>query len=206
MCVYALMAAAVRPLASRAIAKFGQRKVLVFAFSMLVGAMLICARLITTGTPEIYYALPLALYAFCLAPLLSAVGGGTVARMPQAEQLDAVSIYMTLRQFGTSLGVALVTAQLDTREELHSSRLFEHLQSGGAPANGWLSNVANIVMERGGETKVAAQMMATKILSVTSDAQATTLAYADAFIFMAAVGLTALLFVPLVAPTTGAKK
>jgi MFS transporter, DHA2 family, multidrug resistance protein len=206
MCVYALTAAGVRPVATRAIGRFGQRKVLVFAFSMLIVAMLICARLITTGTPEIDYALPLALYALCLAPLLSAVGGGTVARMPQALQLDSVSIYMTFRQFGTSLGVAVVTALLDNREELHSSRLFEHLQSGEMLVNGWVSNAANIVMERGGETKVAAQVMAVKILSVSSAAQAATLAYADAFIFMAAIGVAALFFVPLMAPTIGVKK
>jgi MFS transporter, DHA2 family, multidrug resistance protein len=206
MCVYALTAAGVRPLATRAIARFGQRKVLVFAFSMLIASMLICARLITTGTPEIYYALPLALYALCLAPLLSAVGGGTVARMPQEKQLDSVSIYMTFRQFGTSLGVALITALLDNREELHSSRLFEHLNSSGTLVNGWLSNVTTTVIERGGETRIAAQMMANKILSVTSESQAATLAYADAFVFMAAVGVAALLVVPIMAPTTGVKK
>jgi MFS transporter, DHA2 family, multidrug resistance protein len=49
MCAYALTAAAIRPLISKAIARFGQRKAITFAFTMLV---LSFARLMTTGTPD----------------------------------------------------------------------------------------------------------------------------------------------------------
>ena len=68
MCVYALTAAAIRPMVTMSIGKFGQRKVLLFAVSMLIISMLMLAQLITTGTPEAAYAIPLILYAFCLAP------------------------------------------------------------------------------------------------------------------------------------------
>ena len=64
--------------------------------------MLLFARLMTTGTPETDYVLPLVLYAFCLAPMLSAIASGTVSKIPLAQQLDAVGIYMTVRQFGAS--------------------------------------------------------------------------------------------------------
>src|SRR6202012_5258649 len=143
MCVYALTAAAIRPLVTWSIGKAGQRKVLTFALAMLVVAMLLMGRLVTTGTPYTYFALPLVLYAFCLAPLLSSIGGGTVARMPQEAQLDAVSIYMTFRQFGTSLGVTLVTIILDRREEVHSSRLFEHLVATSPMVTHWLGATAD---------------------------------------------------------------
>jgi MFS transporter, DHA2 family, multidrug resistance protein len=206
MCVYALTAAAIRPLVTWSIAKVGQRKVLTFALVMLVLSMLLMARLVTPGTPYWYFAFPLILYAFCLAPLLSSVAVGTVGRLPQEAQLDAVSIYMTFRQFGTSLGVTLVTIVLDRREQLHSSRLFEHLQASGSQATRWLNTAASTITQRGGASAAQAHDMATKLLAEASARQAATLAYADAFLFMAAIGLIALCLVPLMSPTPMVKK
>jgi MFS transporter, DHA2 family, multidrug resistance protein len=206
MCVYALTAAAIRPLVTRVIGKVGQRKVLTFSLVMLIASMLLMARLVTPMTPYWYFAFPLVLYAFCLAPLLSAVAGGTVARLPQESQLDAVSIYMTFRQLGASLGVTLVTIVLDRREELHSSRLFDHLQATGTPTTHWLHTVAGTIIQRAGVPIGQAHSMAVKLLAESSAQQAATLAYADAFIFMAAIGLVALCLVPLMSPTPVVKK
>jgi hypothetical protein len=205
MCVYALTAAAIRPLVSISIARFGQRKAITFAFTTLIASMLIFARLMTTGTPVTDYALPLILYAFCLAPMLSAIASGTVGKVPLSQQLDAVAIYMTFRQFGASLGVTLVTILLDRRETLHSSRLFEHLRSGGSHAQNWMNQAAQFAMGRGGHTPAEAQHMAVQMLSDESVRQAATLAYADAFVFMAAIGLVALCFVPLMSPSQRTK-
>jgi DHA2 family multidrug resistance protein len=206
MCVYAITAAAIRPLVTWSIGKVGQRKVLTFALVMLILSMLLMARLVTPTTPYWYFALPLILYAFCLAPLLSSVAGGTVARLPQEAQLDAVSIYMTFRQFGTSLGVTLVTIVLDRREQLHSSRLFDHLHATSAPVTQWLNTASNTITQRGGASTAQAHDMATKLLAEVSAQQAATLAYADAFIFMAAIGVVALCLVPLMSPTPVVKK
>jgi MFS transporter, DHA2 family, multidrug resistance protein len=206
MCVYALTAAAIRPLVTWAIGKVGQRKTLTFALVMLILSMLLMARLVTPGTPYWYFALPLILYAFCLAPLLSSVAVGTVGRLPQEAQLDAVSIYMTFRQFGTSLGVTLVTVVLDRREQLHSGRLFEHLHATGSTVAKWLSIATSAITQRGGVSAAQAQNMATKLLAEAGVRQAATLAYADAFLFMAAIGLIALGFVPLMSPTPVVRK
>jgi MFS transporter, DHA2 family, multidrug resistance protein len=195
------------------IARFGQRKAMTFAFTMLVLSMLLFARLMTTGTPDIYYALPLILYAFCLAPMLSAIASGTVSRLPLARQLDAVAIYMSFRQLGASFGVALVTIVLDWRETMHSSVLFEHLRE-TAPAvaawawpvagaghasraQDWMAQAAQFATARGGYSPDQAQHMAVGMLGREAARQAATLAYADAFLFMAAVGLLALCFVPM---------
>ena len=142
MSVYALTAALIRPLVSLGIARFGQRKAMTFAFTMLVLSMLLFARLMTTGTPDIYYALPLILYAFCLAPMLSAIASGTVSKLPLARQLDAVAIYMSFRQFGASFGVTLVTILLDWRETMHSSVLYAHLRGMAPAAAAWAWPVA----------------------------------------------------------------
>lgn len=205
MCVYALTAAAIRPLVTKAIAQFGQRKALIFAFTMLIGSMLLVARLMTTETPDTDYAIPLILYAFCLAPMLSAIASGTVSKLPLANQLDAAVIYLTFRQFGASLGVSLVTTVLDWRETLHSSRMFEHLRAGGPPAQHWMNQAALFAIGRGGASPSQAQQMALQMLSNEGARQAATLAYADAFMFMAAIGIIALCVIPLVSPSKGAK-
>ena len=116
ICVYALTAAAVRPLMVPLIAHIGQRKTIVLALSMLIASMLIFQHFLTTDTPTVYYVLPLVLYGLCLSPLLPAVGSGTVAQIAQDKLLDGVSLYMTFRQFGASLGVAFLTILLEHRE------------------------------------------------------------------------------------------
>ena len=49
----------------------------------------------------------MALYAGCLTTLLLAVGQGTVGKLDLRRLLDGESIYMTFRQRGASLGVAV---------------------------------------------------------------------------------------------------
>jgi DHA2 family multidrug resistance protein len=206
MCAYALAAAAIRPIVTWAIAKVGQRKAIVFALVMLIASMLLIARLMTAGTPDTAYIVPLILYAFCLAPLLSAVGGGTVSRVPQEAQLDAISIYMTFRQFGASLGVTLVTVVLSQRETLHSARLFDHLHATGPLVGNWVSTVARMITARGGYAPAQAQQMAVGLLDQEGIRQAATLAYADAFVFMAVIGLATLCLVPIMPATQVVKK
>jgi MFS transporter, DHA2 family, multidrug resistance protein len=206
MCAYALTAATIRPLVTLGIARFGQRKAMTFAFVMLILSMLLFARLMTSGTPVVYYVLPLILYAFCLAPMLSAIASGTVGKVPLAQQLDAVAIYMSFRQFGASLGVTLVIILLDHRETMHSSRLYEHLREGGSRLQDWMAQAAQFAAARGGHSPVDAQHMAVGMLSREASRQATTLAYADAFLFMAAVGLIALCFIPLMSPSRRTKQ
>jgi DHA2 family multidrug resistance protein len=199
MCVYALTGACIRPLVTKSVAQFGQRRVMTFAFGMLVASMFIFARLTTTGTTDTAYAIPLVLYAFCLAPMLSAISSGTVGKLPRQNQLDGIAIYMTVRQLGASLGITLVTTLLDRRETLHSSRLFEHLQFSNAQMQNWIDTAVRAVIQRGGYSSFQAHRMALKLLSEAADRQAATLAYADAFLFMAGIGVIALCFVPLIA-------
>jgi MFS transporter, DHA2 family, multidrug resistance protein len=206
MCAYALTAAAIRPLVTLGIARFGQRKAITFAFIMLVLSMLLFARLMTSGTPVVYYVLPLILYAFCLAPMLSAIAGGTVSKVELADQLDAVAIYMSFRQFGASLGVTLVTILLDWRETMHSSRLYEHLRDGGSRVQDWMAQATQFAASRGGHSLIDARHMAVGLLSREASRQAAILAYADAFLFMAGIGMIALCFIPLMSPSWTTKQ
>jgi DHA2 family multidrug resistance protein len=70
----------------------------------------------------------------------------------------------------------------------------------------WLGTAAGLAIQRSGASAAQAQDMAVKMLAQASARQAATLAYADAFYFMAAVGLIALCFVPLMSATPMVKK
>jgi MFS transporter, DHA2 family, multidrug resistance protein len=206
MAVYAIAAAGIRPLMVSVIGRLGQRKAICGALLMLIASMVLINRLMTTGTPVFYFYLPLVLYAFCLAPLLPALGSGTVARIEQHKLLDGVSIYMTFRQFGASLGVAFLTIIVERRESLHSSRLYDHVQATTQLTNEWLSAAGSAFVSRAGQSGWEGQRGALKLLSVMGAQQATTLAYADAFLFMAAIGVIALCLIPIIPPTPPAVK
>ena len=206
MCVYALTAAAIRPLVVPFVARLGQRKAIVFALVMLICSMLRFSRLLTVGTPDSAYLLPLVLYAFCLAPLLPSVGSGTVARIEQSKLLDGVTLYMTFRQLGAAFGVALVTIVLDWRETLHSARLFDHLRTASVRTGAWLHTTSSVVTARGGYAPAESQHAAMRLLADAGQQQAATLAYADAFLFMAAIGVVALCLVPVIPPTPVTRK
>lgn len=201
LCVYALAAAAIRPLMVGFIARVGQRKAIAFALVMLIASMLAFNRLLTTGTPGWYFAFPLVLYAGCLSPLLPAVGSGTVARIEQNKLLDGVSLYMTFRQFGASLGIALLTILISHRETLHSARLFDHVRHDNAVTRAWLSNVTDTMTTHGGYASIEAGHAALRLLAERGAREAAAYAYADAFAFMAAVGVLALCVLPIVPPT-----
>jgi len=206
MCIYAIAAGLIRPLMVEVIARIGQRLTILFALVVLIISMVWFARVLTTGTPDAVYLGPLVLYAFCLAPLLPAVGSGTVARIDQGRLLDGVSLYMTFRQFGASLGVAGLNALIDARESYHSSRLFEHVRGNHPLTQGWIDRFAGVAMARGGATGPEAHGMAVKLLQETAATQASTLAYADAFLAMAVVGCLAMLLLPVAPASPPAKK
>jgi MFS transporter, DHA2 family, multidrug resistance protein len=89
---------------------------------------------------------------------------------------------------------------------MHSSRLFEHLRATGSGLVQWLNTAASTITQRGGVSPAHAHEMALKLLGEASARQAATLAYADAFLFMAGIGFAALCLVPLMSPTPVVKK
>jgi DHA2 family multidrug resistance protein len=205
ICVYALTAAAVRPLMVPLIAHIGQRKTVALALLMLLSSMLLFQRFLTTDTPTRDYLLPLALYGLCLSPLLPAVGSGTVAQIAQDKLLDGVSLYMTFRQFGASLGVALLNILLAHRETLHSARLFEHLHRSDGEAVASLSaRGANAIAH--GYASIDAQRLALAQLAEAATQQVASLSYADAFLFMAAIAVVVLCLIPIMPPTPVIRK
>ena len=112
---------------------------------------------------------------------------------------------MTFRQFGASLGVAFLTILIDHRETLHSSRLFEHLQGGGdTTAESLAARSANAIAH--GYASIDSQGRALAQLAEAAREQVATLSYADAFSFMALIGVVALCLVRVMPPTPVIRK
>jgi MFS transporter, DHA2 family, multidrug resistance protein len=188
------------------VARFGQRKTICAALCCLIASMLLFNRLLTTSTPAYYFYMPLVLYALCLSALLPSVGSGTVARTEQHKLMDGVALYMTFRQFGAALGVSVLTILVERRETLHSSRLFDHLRTSSEVMQNWMMTASSAILSRGGYSAPHSQQVATKLLAEIGGREAATLAYADAFLFMALIGIITLCLVPIIPPTPVASK
>jgi MFS transporter, DHA2 family, multidrug resistance protein len=203
---YALTAAALRPLMSKFIARFGQRKAVAVAMCMLISSMLLLYRWLTNSTSDGYFLLPLALYACCLTMLLPSLGSGTVGRLDQHNLLDGMSLYMTFRQLGASLGVASLTIIIENRETLHSSRLYEHLNVANENTGTILRSVSRYFGSYSGADGTGGAHQSIAFLSRMGAHQVEVLSYADCFLFMALIGTLALFLVPLIAPVVSAQQ
>ncbi|WP_342629660.1 DHA2 family efflux MFS transporter permease subunit [Nguyenibacter vanlangensis] len=206
MAAYAVAAAVVRSVSGQLLSRTGQRKALAIAMILLSVSMLLLNRLMTADTPAAYYMPALILYGACQAIFLPSVGSGTMSRVSDEKFLDGVTLYMTFRQFGASLGVALLTILLERRETLHSSRLYEALRAGQGTTEQWMRVGAQTLAGRDGFTPHRAQEGALDLLAHAGWQQVETLSYADAFTFMAVIAVITLFVIPLMPPTPVVKK
>jgi DHA2 family multidrug resistance protein len=199
-------ALSMRFMMTKVIPTLGPRKAIALSLCMLILSMLLLNQCLTTSTPDGYFLLPLALYAGCLTLLLPAVGLGTVGKLDPRRLLDGVSIYLTFRQLGASLGVAFLTILLERRETLHSSRLYEHLNPANATTAAALHSMAQYLSVNSGAEAARAGLTSIGLLAAAGSHQVEVLSYADCFLFMAMVGVVALFFIPLMAPFLPPKK
>lgn len=204
LAAYALTAALIRPAMVPLIGRIGQRKAIMLALCCLMASMFSLSRVITPGTPDSAWLPALVLYACCLAPLLPAVGSGTVARIEQNRLLDGVSLYMTFRQFGASLGIALIAMLSSHRQSLHSARLYEHLGSPGAGLRSGLPSAPGALHLTHALTLGSPPTPRLPLLASLVERQVNALASADVFLAMTGVAVLALLCVPII-PAAPAK-
>jgi MFS transporter, DHA2 family, multidrug resistance protein len=199
---YALTGAALRPMVSKIVPKFSPRKTIAASLCMLISAMLLFYRCLTTSTPDGYFLLPLALYAGCLTTLLPAIGQGAIGKLEPRSLLDGIQIYMTFRQLGASLGVAFLTILLERRETLHSSRLYEHLNLANQATSTTLSSMSRFLENNSG---TSTGLTSIGWLARAAARQVEVLSYSDCFLFMAMVGFLVFFFIPLIAPAPSHK-
>jgi MFS transporter, DHA2 family, multidrug resistance protein len=203
---YALAYVVLRPIMWKVLSKIGPRKTTVLAFCMLIVAMLLFYRCLTTSTPDVYFLLPLALYAGCLTTVLPAIGQGAVGKLDPGRQLDGLQIYMTFRQLGASLGVAFLTILLERRETLHSSRLYEHLNAANETTSTALSSISHFLYIHSGASPTGTRLMSVGLLARAGARQVETLELCRLLPLYGNVGGLAFCFIPQLAPSAAAPK
>ena len=109
-------------------------------------------------------------------------------------------IYLTFRQLGASLGIALLTILLERRETLNSSRLYEHLNLANETTAAALHSMSQYLSVTSGSEAAGTGLTSIGLLAEAGSHQVEVLSYADCFLFMAMVGVVALFFIPLIAP------
>jgi DHA2 family multidrug resistance protein len=200
LCLYAIAGMALQQAASFVLKRIGPRKTALLSFICLISCMALLWRDLTRNSPDYEFVLPLILYGATLATLLPAIGIGVVGRVEEAELLDGVSFYMTFRQFGASLGIALVAILLEHRQTLHTSRLFEHIRLDSPEVANWVTTSRGGLVARAGLSPFDAGRAAVGLLRQITRGQAFVLSYADAFLFMGVIGVVGMLLIPIMSP------
>jgi MFS transporter, DHA2 family, multidrug resistance protein len=170
------------------------------ALPTVISSMLLFYRWLTTSTPDGYFLLLLAFYGCCLVAVLPPVGSGTVGKLDQASLLDGVSLYMTFRQLGAALGVAVLTIIVERRQKLHSSRLYEHLSLANNTTSIGLDRTGAYLVTHAGLDVSSSHLASVGLIAHSGAHQVNVLSYADCFLFMALISVIAMCFVPLMAP------
>jgi len=108
--------------------------------------------------------------------------------MPRALRGAAVGLLALLRNEGGSVGTSLGQTIIERREIFHALRLNENIDPLNPAANSYIAQVLPGYLQQTGDP-VAAQQMAWQSLENLREDQASALAYFDAFLIFAVVGV-----------------
>lgn len=100
----------------------------------------------------------------------------------------AVGLLSLLRNEGGSVGTSMAQTIQERRDQLHTLRLGEYLDSFNAAVTSFLAQARDIFLQQTGDP-VAAQQLAEQALENVRQQQASALAYFDVFLIMAVVTL-----------------
>lgn len=183
-------------------------KPLGFRAALAVGAATFTAGMWTWATrltPDISdraMLLPLALTGmgagWQIGPLSTLINSGT----PDPLMGEAMELYLCQRQLGGSWGIAILAILVDRRESFWSSRLGEHVSdydiAGGAASVAEGGNPLQqgaVALHAAGLPQADAQAGAMALLHGRLVTQAIVNAFADTFLYQAALGVVALLLI-----------
>jgi DHA2 family multidrug resistance protein len=116
--------------------------------------------------------------------------------MPPSLRGAAVGLLSLLRNEGGSVGTSMAQTMQERRDQFHALRLGESLDSFNAGVVSFLEQARGIFLQQSGDTS-AAQQSALQTLDNLRQQQASSLAYFDVFLLLAAVTLIPLLAVLL---------
>ena len=117
------------------------------------------------------------------------------AGLQGAQIAQGSALYNLMRQLGGSFGIAVLNTYIVKMSAFHRAELVSNLHPGDALFTARLNGAAGALVAGGGYSPAAAQAAALHLLDRTVQAQASTMAYNNAFILL---GLTFLLALPAV--------
>jgi DHA2 family multidrug resistance protein len=121
--------------------------------------------------------------------------------VPKAETGYATSLFNTMRNVGSSMGISFVTTMMARREQFHQQVLASHFTPSNTPGQQALAQFAPFLAHQGFD-RVTAVQKAGGLLYRMLQQQAALLSYADAFFLM---GILILLNIPVVLLMRGAE-
>ncbi len=188
----AMATAIVMPFVGKVVSKFPARNlVAIGAVGFIISSFWMRTITLDTGPQHLFWPLVLrgASMGFLFVPLTLA----TLLGLKGKDMADGTGLFNLTRQIGGSAGIAFLSTLVDHRTAFHRANLAEHISIYNPAALQRLNMLVNGLMAKGFPLPIARQQ-ALKIVDGTVQAQAATMAFADAFIV---VGVLFICMLPL---------
>ena len=125
----------------------------------------------------------------------------TMSPVPKAETSYGTSLYNTMRNIGSSMGISFVTTLVARRTQFHQQTLGDHLTASSPISQQAMAQLAPLMAHRGADPVTAVHQAGGFVYRLLGQ-QAALLSYEDAFYLM---GILFLLNIPLVLLMRGAE-
>jgi DHA2 family multidrug resistance protein len=169
------------------------RRLLIFGFADAGICFFYYARMtLESGTWDIFWIQ--IFQGFGLGLLFVPLTTLTMGPVPKAETAYATSLFNTVRNIGSSMGISFVTTLLARRSQFHQQILGDHITPSSAIGQQALARLAPFLASRGFDPVTATRTAAGFIYRIMQQ-QAALLSYADAFYLM---GILFLANIPVV--------
>jgi DHA2 family multidrug resistance protein len=181
--------------ASGMVTRVDQRLMLAFG-CLLNAASLYMMTSLTLGMDYWALALPRFIQGFAVGFIFVPLSTLALATIRRDKLVNATAVYGMMRNFGGSVGIALVTTLLVQRGQYHQATLASHITPWDPETHARLASWASHFIAQGSDT-FTAQRRAVAMLYSETVTQAQLLAYADDFWLLAVMFAVVPLFLPL---------
>jgi DHA2 family multidrug resistance protein len=167
------------------------------AFGCLLNAVsLYMMSTLTLGMDYWALALPRFVQGFAVGFIFVPMSTLTLATVRRDKLVNATAVYGMLRNFGGSMGIAVVTTLLAQRSQFHQTTLVGHITSWDPETRARLAQWTSHFMTSGSDAFTAERRAMATLYRQTLD-QAQLLAYADDFWLLAVMFTVVPLLLPL---------
>jgi MFS transporter, DHA2 family, multidrug resistance protein len=183
----ALASAVAMPLMGRLVRRFDARLLVAAGSIIVISALSMLAHLNpSTNEDELFW--PLIIRGFGTVAMFLPMSMATFTGVPVRDVAKATGLYNLTRQLGGSLGIAVLTTLLSSRQAFHRSVLVENLSVTDVATQARIHSLSAGFQAHGFDLQHAKQQ-ALSVLDASVNLQASILSFADSFWLVAAVFL-----------------